>query len=229
MFKMTWKCQKTGEEEEMSRGVLLIGGAGPDSSFINNVIEPDDLICAADSGLDAAIAAGIRPDGIVGDMDSISDKTLLDRFPADSVDIYPCDKDDSDTEIGIAWLRARGCRHLTIIGGGEGRLDHTLALVSLFGGTDPPGIWYTARETIQSIEGTVEIRGEAGSPISFCTTGTGPWYSSSRGLQWELDDVVWKLGTVSLSNRLTGKSAEIEVGQGRLLMIRELFDVKRRK
>ena len=223
---MTWKYQETGEEKEMSRGVLLIGGAGPAGSFINNVIEPGDLICAADSGLDAAIAAGIRPDGIVGDMDSISDKTLLDRFPSNSVDIYPCDKDDSDTEIGIAWLRTRGCHHLTIIGGGEGRLDHTLALASLFGGAEPPSIWYTAREKIQSIEGTVEVQGEAGSPISFCTTGTGPWNSSSRGLRWELDDVVWKLGMVSLSNRLTADRAVIEVNQGRLLMIRELFDIK---
>lgn len=213
----------------MSRGVLLIGGAGPGRDFISRVIESGDLICCADSGLDAAITAGIEPDRIVGDMDSISDTAVLKRFPADIIDIHPGDKDETDTEIGLAWLRDKGCDNLVIIGGGEGRLDHTLALLSLFGTADPPNLWFTARERIESISGEIEINGEPSSPVSFSTTGPGPWDAVSQGLYWELDGVQWKSGTVSLSNRLNGTAARIKVKKGRLLMIRELFQIDLRK
>ena len=213
------------KEVVMSRGVLLIGGAGPEPGRINRIVKPGDLLCAAGSGLDVALAAGIRPDGIVGDMDSISDKALLEGFPADVVNIHPGDKDETDAELGIVWLRERDCRTLIIIGGGEGRLDHTLALKALFGRNDPPTSWFTAREMIRSIEGLVEIHGEPGSAVSFFTIGCGPWNVRSIGLQWELGHLEWGIDTVSLSNRIKGNSAVVTVEKGRLLMIRPIEEV----
>ena len=125
----------------MSRGVLFIGGRGPDPRFITLILKDGDLICAADSGLDAVLAAGLKPDGIVGDMDSVSDISLLEHYPADTVERYPADKDDSDTELGLDWLRRRGCRDIVLIGGGEGRLDHSLAILGLFTRSGAPGRW----------------------------------------------------------------------------------------
>ncbi len=206
----------------MGRGVLLIGGFGPDKKKLVELIQPDDLICAADSGLDMALSAGITPDGIVGDMDSLSDKSLLDGFPSGSVNIYPEDKDETDTELGMLWLKKRGCGEIIIIGGGEGRLDHTLALKSLFGGGSPPSFWYTAREKIWSIEGRHELSGPAGGTVSFVAAGSGPWEVTSSGLQWELDDLEWTVDTISLSNRIRERSAEIRVIRGRLLVIQPM-------
>ncbi len=206
----------------MTRGILLIGGLGPDSDKLKELIDTDNLICAADSGLDLALSAGFFPDGIVGDMDSISDKSLLNRFPADTVEIYPEDKDETDTELGLSWLRKRGCGDIIIIGGGEGRLDHTLALKALFAGDNPPAAWFTAREKIWSLEGRNSVLGFRGSTISFVTAGSGPWDVSSRGLQWELDKVMWSVDTISLSNRLTSSIAEVTVHRGRLLVIQPI-------
>ena len=200
----------------------MIGGYGPEPGKLNNLILQDDLICAADSGLDMALSAGIRPDGIVGDMDSLSDKALLLEFPSDTVEIYPEDKDETDTEIGLAWLRNRGCGSVIIIGGGEGRLDHTLALKALIGGKHPPDAWYTAREKIWNLSGHNIISGNSGSVVSFVASGIGPWRISSKGLKWELDEVVWNVDTISLSNRFTEPSAEITVYEGRFLVIQPL-------
>jgi thiamine pyrophosphokinase len=213
----------------MIRGILMIGGAGPQSSTIQRTVQNGDIICCADSGLDAAIAAGIRPHRIVGDMDSISDKALLEGFPREIVDIHPGDKDETDTEIGLDWLKKQGCSHITLIGGGEGRLDHTLAIISLFGMPNPPNLWLTAREKIEYIEGQVAITDKPSAGVSFCTAGEGPWKAASRGLHWELDEVVWNTGSVSLSNRLNGTTAEIDIQQGRLLMIRELLEIEGRQ
>ncbi len=203
----------------MTRGILLIGGLGPDSDKLKKLINTDNLICAADSGLDLALSAGIHPDGIVGDMDSLSDKSLLNDFPEESVKIYPEDKDETDTELGLLWLRKHGCGDILIIGGGEGRLEHTLALKNLFAGDNPPAAWYTAREKIWSLEGRHSVSGLPGSTISFATAGGGPWEVSSRGLQWELDKVEWSVDTISLSNRLKSSNAKITVHRGRLLAI----------
>jgi len=203
----------------MARGVLLIGGLGPDYDKLKVLIEADDIICAADSGLDMAISAGIRPDGVVGDMDSLSDKSLLDNYADNAVEIYPQDKDETDTELGLLWLIKQGCEEQIIIGGGEGRLDHTLALKALFGRINPPSVWYTAREKIWSLEGTHTIAGERGSTVSFVTLGSSPWKVSSNGLQWELDKVQWAADTISLSNRFRLSSAEITVEKGRILVI----------
>ena len=47
--------------DDMPRGILFIGGRGPDSRQVSSILRDDDIICAADSGLDAALNAGIRP------------------------------------------------------------------------------------------------------------------------------------------------------------------------
>lgn len=209
----------------MPKGILFIGGAGPEPGQIRKIIKSGDLVCAADSGLDAAMAAGVRPDGIVGDMDSISDPALLGEFPPGVVEKHPVDKDETDTELGIRWLKRGGCRRISIIGGGEGRLDHTLALKALFGRQDAPDRWFTAREVIERISRNVIIRGKPESGVSFVSVGPGPWKLKSMGLIWELTGLDWDFDTVSLSNRLSGISAEITVQSGEFLMIRPIGDV----
>ncbi len=209
----------------MLRGVLFIGGRGPDPVFLKGMMQEDDIVCAADSGLDAALAAGIHPDCIVGDMDSISDISLLEQFPPDSVKRYPVDKDETDTDLGLDWLRSQGCQSIVLVGGGEGRLDHTMALLNLFGRPGHPEVWYTAVEEIQVFTGEHPVSGQPGDSISIAAVGSGPWQASSHGLQWPLNEVNWDTGGISLSNRISANDAIIEVESGTFLSMRPLEDV----
>ena len=204
----------------MRRGVLLIGGAGPTTAEIESIMKPDDLVCAADSGLDMALPAGIEPQGIVGDMDSISDLKLLDSYF--DVEIAKRDKDKSDTELGVSWLIGRGCESIVLIGGGEGRLDHTLALMKLFSRESRLNFWLTARDMIESIEGDTELTGDIDSTISFFPVDNGPWLILSVGLIWELDAVDWNSGAFSLSNRFKTDSVRLMVRSGRFILIRPI-------
>ncbi len=53
-------------------GLLLTGGDAPvDYDLIRKYAEEADLVCAADSGIYHAERYGIKPDFIVGDMDSV--------------------------------------------------------------------------------------------------------------------------------------------------------------
>ncbi len=210
----------------MSRGVLFIGGMGPNKGLVHSLITDDDVICAADSGLDAALSHGIRPNAVVGDMDSISDHAVLNDFSPDAVVKYEKDKDCSDTEIGIAWLQRHSCRPILMLGGGEGRLDHTLALLKIFESETAPDYWYTAREAIRWLRESTVFFGKRGDMVSFYPLGHGPWKIASRGLRWEINDVPWERGAMSLSNRISRDRVELEVFAGSFLLIRNLMEME---
>lgn len=209
----------------MPRGILFIGGCGPPEDWVRDIPRDGDVICAADSGLDAALAAGVRPGAVVGDMDSISNPDLLSAFPPTAVERHPRDKDETDAALGLIRLKKEGCGPLIMIGGGEGRLDHTLALLKLFGRDIRPDRWYTAREEIICIDSSIRLGGQPGDTISFCPAGNGPWKAVSSGLKWELDSVRWDGAEMSLSNRFSRDAVEIDVCRGRFLSIRPLHGV----
>lgn len=86
------------------------------------------FVVAADGGLDHARAAGVAPDVVVGDFDSLE----VDRpdASADTITLPPL-KDDPDllSALKVAW--ARGCRMFHVYGALGGRIDHTLSAIRL--------------------------------------------------------------------------------------------------
>lgn len=202
----------------MCRGILLLGGFGPSPEYLRSLIDPVDLICAADSGLDAALEAEITPDFILGDMDSLSDRRLLENFSQDSVQVFPQEKDFSDAELGMKWLRSHGCDTVVMVGGGEGRLDHSLALLRMFDAPLPPNRWITAREEIFFIRDSCTLPSAKGSRVSVYPVGNGPWLLSIRGLQWPIDALDWN-STMSLSNRCTESNLTVHIKSGAFLVI----------
>jgi thiamine pyrophosphokinase len=183
-----------------------------------------DLIVAADSGLEPVLAAGLSPALVVGDMDSLTDLSLLDGFPPERVLRFPSDKDETDTEIGLRVLRERGCGEVTIAGGGGGRIDHLLGIAALFEREAPPSRWLTDSEDIRLIEGEAEFVGWEGSTVSVFPLGAVAARMSSRGLQWPLDGLEFRRGYGGISNRVTGPRVVIKVGIGKLLVIRSAGD-----
>ena len=97
--------------------------------------QPGDLLIAADAGLPPVQRAGLTPDLIVGDFDSLGYVPREKR-----VSRYPEHKDQSDME--LAMEKAVNFRHdtLFIYGGIGGRLDHTLANLQLFASFSERGV-----------------------------------------------------------------------------------------
>ena len=58
------------------RAAIFLNGAPDSERVIQAAVERADLVVAADGGARFALAAGIVPDLIVGDMDSVKDDTL---------------------------------------------------------------------------------------------------------------------------------------------------------
>ncbi len=88
----------------------------------------DDLVIAADSGYQNAVALGIKPQLVVGDFDSFPE----DRLPRDIERLtVPAEKDFTDAQLAVDIALKKGCHRMTIVGGLSGRLDHTLSCLAL--------------------------------------------------------------------------------------------------
>jgi len=207
------------------RGLLFTGGERPDMGVASRFFRDFDLVVAADSGLDSALAAGITPDLVIGDMDSLERKDLLDTMPPDRVERWPADKDLTDTEIALSAMEKRGIGEVTLVGGTGGRLDHLFAVIEIFNRPFCPSAWI-GRESVAITVGagsrtdTLRVGGlEPGQPVSIFPVGSGTHACGGRGLHWAVDTLDWDAGAYSLSNRAEGGSFELNSVSGRFLAI----------
>jgi len=65
-------------------GIIFTGGQGPKAQVVKRLLENEAkgaLFVAADSGLAAALNADVKPDWVIGDMDSLEDQSCLSAVP----------------------------------------------------------------------------------------------------------------------------------------------------
>lgn len=113
---------------EQIRCVIISASPEYDTDFIREYIRSDDYIICADGGLNRLISIGIEPDLIVGDFDSSEN---FDYFKHTEIIRLQVQKDDTDTMHSAQEAVRRGFRNLVFLGATGGRLDHTLANLSV--------------------------------------------------------------------------------------------------
>jgi thiamine pyrophosphokinase len=215
----------------MVTGIVFTGGEGPEPKKIRGLLDDmaneEVLIVAADSGLALAEAAGIKPDWIVGDMDSMDNGSRLNHYPKEKVICYPVDKDYTDTEIALELLWEKTSKAAWIVGGGGGRLDHIFGIRDLFERDRYPRRWITANEDIYCVEGgdaendRLKLALKQGNLVSVFPLGGGPWKAESKGLKWALGNARWERGLFGLSNVAITDEIEIGTKQGRFMVVLE--------
>ena len=215
------------------RGLVFTGGESPAPEILRKIAAGADLLVAADSGLIICEEAGLRPDWILGDMDSLESAASrdhpgrLEKYPPDRVRRYPCDKDFTDTELALALLQEKRCDEIWIAGGGGGRLDHLFAVRALFEREQSPDRWFPGNG---ASEGSCEIRClkegrvlEAALPpesiVSVFPLRHDGWEAESSGLKWPLNGVVWESGGFGVSNVAVEGPIEIRSVRGRFMVI----------
>jgi len=196
--------------------------------FQQTPMAQDTVIAAADSGLLLAQQAGIVPDWIIGDMDSLGGEAgRLDSYPDEKILRYPQDKDFTDTELAFSLLKEKGCTTIWIIGGGGGRLDQLFGIRSLFERDDPPERWTTPADDIYCIDASnhgvpAMLRKQFDSavfPVSVFPLGTGPWEAESSGLKWSLAGLHWARDFIAISNIAPDGNFTITAKQGRFMVM----------
>ena len=205
--------------------VIFTGGESPEPELAENFFSwagRPSLTVAADSGLDTLeLYAGFfgkeyfSPGAIVGDMDSISDRGLLEKYPHAKIMESPADKDFSDTELSLfhcANERKTPRDIITLVGGNGGRADHFIGIYETFASDEHADFWICGKQLIARLGdggflsaygiGKKDVISAARIP-SFYDRGT----LETEGLEWG-SDVMRKKGMPSLSNRISKNSLE---------------------
>lgn len=207
------------------KAIVVAGGdAAPDDAAL---LAGADLVIAADSGAAWLAGRGIRPDLVVGDMDSV-DPALLERLAADGATIerHPADKDASDAELAVDRAVRGGADEVVIIGALRGgRLDHELANLLLL--ADPE--WQARRlrivrggTTARALHGgeALTLDGVEGDLVTLLPVGGEAIGVRTHGLQFPLGGETLRFGrSRGLSNRVRQAPASVSLDGGTLLVI----------
>ena len=99
--------------------------------YINESREAEDLVIAADSGYKNARLLRADVQTLVGDFDSISSEDKANIPDQTEIISVPAKKDFTDTQLAVKTALERGAKNIIIIGGLDGRLDHTLSNLAI--------------------------------------------------------------------------------------------------
>jgi thiamine pyrophosphokinase len=117
------------------RALIVAAAPTPGSAQLVAKLSLDhDVVIAVDGGGEVCIEAGVTPDLVLGDFDSL-DPAALDwlRRVGVEVEAYPADKDQTDLELALDAARTRGADRVTVTAVSSHRLDHTLAAMGAIG------------------------------------------------------------------------------------------------
>lgn len=206
--------------------VVFTGGKAPEPSvtekyFLSHVSKPDAVI-AADSGLETLLTYAeyfkdridFTPDYICGDMDSIKDKSLPEKFESAKKEIFPEYKDFTDTELALKKAfslfadKKTSADTVTLVGGDAGRLDHLLGVIETFSSAEHADFWICCEQIVCFVkDGTtakISCLNEK-DPVSIYKVNEKQNASfESKGLEWG-EEVFRKTKMPSLSNRISSE------------------------
>jgi thiamine pyrophosphokinase len=199
--------------------LLVLAGTLPEPPLLRSLRSSHATLVAADGAAIALEALGLRPDVVIGDLDSIG--ALRDDLGEAGVTVVEeASQELGDFEKALLWIAEVGYRRVTTVGIDGGMLDHTLNNFSVL-----------ARHARRL---SIEIR--SGASIGWCVvdrleiaTVEGERVSliplpsarlTTSGLAWQLTDERLSIGArEGGSNRATGDRVAVEVHEGTILLI----------
>lgn len=181
-------------------------------------IDAEDYILAADGGLRHTEKLNIRPHGIIGDFDSLG-------YIPTGAEVFPVEKDDTDAMLAARKGLELGFREFLFYGSLDGpRLDHTIANFQTLQFLADHGAtgYLVGRDYMITVakEETLRFPAEAQGIVSAFCLGPDAVGVSIRNLKYPLEDGTLRSGfPLGVSNHFIGKSAEISVRKGSLLVM----------
>lgn len=204
----------------MNKKICVIFGAGEyDGAPLPEVY---DLLFAADGGLDTLRRLGLRPDLVIGDLDS------AETLPTEDIPLIrlPTHKDITDTDAAVREALARGCARFFFFGVLGGRPDHSFANFTLLARLARQGcsaVLYGAGYEISAVHnGTLTFDAACRGYLSVFSFSEKSEGVSLRGLAYEMENgTLESTFGMGVSNEFTGVPASVSVQNGTLLVMRE--------
>ena len=217
------------------RIIIFANGDLPDLEKARALLRDDDFIIAADGGTRHALALGLTPNVIVGDLDSLPSNFEPLTFNGEIV-LYPKDKNETDLELAIQHALTLNPEQVTILAALGGRLDQTLGNIAIISDLRSSTLRHAQSdafdihlddgvEEIFFCRTTCEINGLPNDIVSLI-----PWQGEvtgivTTGLKWPLqNETLYQNKTRGISNEMTGDTATVQIKSGFLLIVHRRAD-----
>jgi thiamine pyrophosphokinase len=196
--------------------VIVADGNFPQHNIPIGYLEHAERIVCCDGSAEDLLSAGIHPDAIVGDMDSLNIE-LADRF-ADRLFIDE-NQDNNDLTKAIDWCIESGYDDLVIVGATGKREDHTIGNISLLVEyiKNVNVIMVTDTGILRPFLRSSEISSFPGQQVSIFSIDPETEVTSS-GLRYPLRRTKLKNWWVATLNEALGESFSLEFNVGRVIV-----------
>ena len=205
----------------MSRIIIFANGNLPNLEKARQLIRPDDFILCADGGTRHALALGLVPNVIVGDMDSLPENFQVSDFSGEFI-LFPKDKNETDLELAIDHALSLKPDQILILAALGGRMDQTLANIALLSNSSFVTRNLKITDGVEEIffcRDQAQIEGRSGDIVSLI-----PWQGEVTGvftenLRWHLHhETLYPDKTRGISNEMTAEIATVSITSGLLLI-----------
>lgn len=208
------------------RGLIFANGEQLNHAAMKAIVRPGDYLVAVDGGLHHMQALGLRPDLLIGDLDSLA-PAEVEALRESGVEIkqYPVHKDETDLELAVEAAVHAGCTALVIAGALGGRLDMTLANLFLLGLPSLDGVDARLEDGVEEVflirpGGWREITGRPGERVSLLPLGDPAHGVRTVNLFYPLNgETLYPERTRGISNRLVEANAQVRLDSGVLICI----------
>jgi thiamine pyrophosphokinase len=207
--------------------IIVSGGCSADPVFFQNKIKEigNCLIICCDGGARHFRNLTIRPDVIIGDMDSI-DPAQFATYSTQETKIikYSSNKDYTDTELALDYGMGLKPERIFIWCALGGRIDHTLANIFLLCRAQEKGIETFLIDEYSDafvLNKEVVFINEAGKIVSLLALTPEVTGITLAGFLYPLENGTLKMGeSRGISNIIIKANANITVEKGKLLVVK---------
>ena len=214
----------------MPRVVIFANGELPDLDAARALLQASDYLIAADGGADHLLKMGILPELVIGDLDSVDEDTLFQLTSAEvNIEQFSEDKNETDIELALRYAVEIHPSSILVVGALGGRLDQTLANLSIL--TDPtlPAIDIRLDDGVEEAffcrdsankGGQAIVQGRSGDTVSLIAWRGPVEGVTTEGLKWPLyGETLFPEKSRGISNLMLNDTASIRIQSGLLLVV----------
>jgi thiamine pyrophosphokinase len=208
----------------MPRIVIFANGELPNMEKARALVKADDYIICADGGTHHAIALGITPHLVIGDMDSVTKDEAQRLKEADvPIELYPRNKNETDLELALNHALERKPTSMLIIAALGNRLDQTLGNISLLSDSRLATLDVRLDDGVEEVfycRDSSRVEGRRGDIVSLIPWNGAVKGISTNGLRWQLNnETLYPDKTRGISNEMLEAVAEVSIEAGLLLIL----------
>jgi len=207
----------------LKKAYLFTNSSNANFTQVINSIQEEDIVIGIDGGANFLYQNKISADLVIGDMDSIKPEVLSFFKKNTKIEIFPSEKDETDSEIALKWCRKLGIKEIIFLNSLAERFDHSLGLLSLLCSAKKYGLSAAIQNDFQKVflaDRSCFFNIEKGTILSMIPITEKVESLTTSGLKYQLENEnLYRDSTRGISNECVQNKIKITYEKGELLIV----------